>query len=63
MKVVTWISPLGAKIDICQPCADRLTANHEWPRDHMGQEYCSVARGLHTGSCDICHVDTKRPTD
>lgn len=52
--VVTWQSPGGAKIDICQTCELGMT---EWPRDQSGQEYCSVSQGLHPGACQLCSSD------
>ena len=49
-KVVTYRAPNGRSIDICPPCADRLTAAGEWPRNASG-EYCQVSHGLHRGVC------------
>lgn len=49
-KVVTYRAPNGRSIDICQTCADRLTAAGEWPRNVSG-EYCQVSHGLHRGVC------------
>jgi hypothetical protein len=51
MRVVTYISPNGHKIDICPECAASIK---EWPKDEKGAEYCSVSHGLHRGECGIC---------
>ena len=57
MQVVTYQSPSGQTIDICRDCEQELTARASWPRDDRGQEYCSVSRGLHDGTCHVCHGD------
>ena len=51
-KVITWQSPAGAQIDICEAC--EAAAGDDWPRDSRGQEFCTVSQGLHTGRCDLC---------
>lgn len=55
--VVTWQSPTGATINVCEHCEARLTAGREWPTDSTGQEYCTVSHGLHEGQCDICEAE------
>lgn len=49
--VVTYQSPSGSTIRICDLCGERLRG--EWPKDGTGQEYCSVSKGSHWGNCDI----------
>ena len=49
-QVVTWQSPSGAQINVCTKC-DSMS---EWPKDHTGQEYCTVSKGRHDGECDVC---------
>jgi hypothetical protein len=51
MRVITYQSPSGAKINICESCAERL--RDAWPRDETGREFCAVSRGLHKGECDV----------
>src|ERR1700676_458722 len=51
MKVVSWKSPSGETVDVCQDCELRLAGR--WPRDQKGEEYCSVSRGLHHGECEV----------
>lgn len=53
-RVVTWQSPSGQTIDVCRICEERLNAEHTWPRDGRGEEYCQVSRGEHHGECDLC---------
>ncbi len=51
MQVITWMSPSGAKIDVCRDCERRL--GEHWPKDSRGQEYSEVSHGLHSGECDV----------
>lgn len=51
MKVVTYQSPSSASANICDGCRDRLQKAGRWPRDHAGQELCTVSRGAHHGRC------------
>ena len=54
-KVITWQTPQGRTINVCQDCEGQLTG--AWPRDKRGEEYCQVHEGLHTGHCDVCDDD------
>jgi hypothetical protein len=51
-QVITWQSPRGFKMNICRDCEKKLEGN--WPKDWTGEEYCSVYKGIHRGTCDIC---------
>jgi hypothetical protein len=53
-EVITYQSPCGRNIAICQPHIDALRAADCWPRDFYGQEYCTVSHGVHRGTCDYC---------
>lgn len=52
MKVVTWQAPSGGSIEVCRRCEKK---RGNWPRNSRGEEYCSVSRGLHSGTCDLCN--------
>lgn len=52
IRVVTYQSPRGNKINICPACESRLNAAGTWPRDASGEEYCQVSHGLH--AADSC---------
>jgi len=55
MRVVTYQSPRGGRISLCQKCEDEIKASGKsWPKDGDGQEYCQVHYGLHSGQCDRC---------
>jgi len=47
MKVITYQSDNGTRIDICKPCRD--SPPDKWPRDSRGAEFASVYHGLHNG--------------
>lgn len=51
-KVVTYISPDGTQVNICEDCELILSVANEWPRDSQGQEICTVSRGLHDAPCE-----------
>ena len=51
IQVVTWQSPTGAQMTVCTKCEATATT---WPKDHTGQEYCTVSKGRHHGECDVC---------
>jgi len=53
-KVVTWQSPRGYQVDLCNKCADKFKADKAWPRDELGEEYCTVSHGRHYGWCSFC---------
>lgn len=53
IPVVTWQSPGDNAIEICRECEAKLTAEHAWPKDGAGREYCQVSRGEHSGYCEI----------
>lgn len=48
--VITYSSPTGCKISLTPAQCARLTKAGTWPKDHTGQEYCSVSFGRHYGS-------------
>lgn len=52
MKVVTYTSSSGSKINVCPGCERRFRRLGEWPRDARGEEYATVSHGLHLGICD-----------
>lgn len=52
--VVTYQSPSGARMDICDPCKSRMKADGWWPRDARGEEFCAVSHGAHAGNCVPC---------
>ena len=54
MKVVTYQDDRGGNINICLKCETKLKEAHEWPKNSVGQEYCTVSHGLHEGECDLC---------
>ena len=58
MKVVTYTSSSGSKINVCPGCERRFRRLGEWPRDERGEEYATVSHGLHLGICDT-HQDTR----
>jgi hypothetical protein len=62
MLVVTWQSPSGDRVRICQACEARLKADEAWTHDRRGQEHCQVSHGLHWGYCDLCDGDLGQPT-
>jgi len=53
-QVITYQSPTGRTIAICQPHIATLKQQDQWPVDATGQEYCTVSHGLHQGICDYC---------
>lgn len=53
-QVVTYQSPNGSKLAICERCEEKLRDKGEWPKDRNGQEYCSVSMGQHYGDCGVC---------
>lgn len=58
-QVITYQSPRGLTIAICQQHIAKLKEDDRWPRDWTGQEYATVSHGLHQGTCDYC--DTEEP--
>lgn len=52
--VITYQSTSDNTINICPSHIDKLRADHCWPRDRKGEEYCSVKRGFHRGTCAYC---------
>ena len=48
-QVVTYQAPSGGTIDLTQEQVQRLEASRVWPRNGIGEEYCSVEVGLHRG--------------
>lgn len=58
MKVVTYTSSSGSKINVCKECERRFRRLGAWPRDARGEEYATVSHGLHLGICDT-HPDTR----
>lgn len=49
-RVITWQSPAGATTNVTPAQEAKLKALGSWPRDHQGQEFCDVSRGLHNGT-------------
>jgi len=49
MKVITYNTPRGRKINLTQPQVRALEENGTWPRSVSGEEYCQVSHGLHEG--------------
>lgn len=52
MKVITYQSPSGARIDISLAQTDALESRGIWPKDSRGQEFCQIRKGEHEGSPD-----------
>ena len=47
--VITYQAPDGATIDLTQVEIARHERQGTWPRNSIGQEYCTLVRGLHEG--------------
>ena len=54
-SVVTWESPAGARINVCEVCEAYAKWRGFWWKDEHGQEYVNVHHGKHDGDCDICY--------
>lgn len=48
-KVITYQSPSGSTIALTRAQIETLEKAGKWPKDHTGQEYCTVSYGLHEG--------------
>ena len=49
MKVITYVSPRGEKINLSKDQARWLTKLGEWPRDSKGVEFCWIYEPEHEG--------------
>lgn len=47
MKVITYQAPNGEKIDLTEKEIRNYKKSGTWPKNSIGQEYCSVSKGLH----------------
>jgi hypothetical protein len=47
-KVITYQAPNGETIDLTQKEVEQLKKDGEWPKNSIGQEYCTVSHGLHS---------------
>jgi hypothetical protein len=54
VDVVTYQSPLGVTLNVCQRCEAGFKRIGWWPKDVTGQEFCSVSHGLHRDWCSFC---------
>ena len=52
MRVITWQSGSGARIDISLAQEEALRSRGMWPKDSRGQEFCQVRKGAHEGDPD-----------
>ena len=48
-QVITYQSPTGSTIDVCTAC-DGVA---DVPRNHRGEEHCTVSHGKHHGICGL----------
>lgn len=48
-KVITYQTPSGDTIDLTHDQIEKLNDAGVWPRNHRGEEYCSVSHGAHNG--------------
>ena len=53
MKVVTWETTSGQRVDICSECTESMTEQGVW-MTLSGEEACSVYVGSHLGECGVC---------
>lgn len=56
-RVITWQAPNGAKINITPKAEVLMKEKGFWPKNSIGEEYCSVSRGLHLADVDISAAD------
>jgi len=56
MKVITYQTPSGDRINLTEKQVAALTAAGKWTRNNKGEEYCTVSHGLHAGTPD-CETD------
>jgi hypothetical protein len=62
MKAITYQSPAGNLLSVCESCEKDLEGN--WPKDNTGQEYCTVSHGVHeVCQCDVCGVEDEHYTE
>lgn len=50
--VVTWQAPNGDTINVTRDAQELFDLAGVWPRNAIGQEYCTVSHGLHKGEPD-----------
>ena len=67
MKVITYTSPRGEKINLTREQARWLTKLSEWPRDSKGVEFCWIYEPEHEGeptysdlACTRKHLSNER---
>jgi hypothetical protein len=54
-SVITYQSPRGRTISMCQAHQAQFKRTQQWPYDPSdGQEYCTVSKGRHQGICNYC---------
>ncbi len=46
-KVITYQAPNGETIDLTKKEIKNYKKNGTWPKNSIGQEYCTVSHGLH----------------
>lgn len=56
-QVVTYNTLRGDAINLCEAHQAEYEANHDWPRNNWGEEYCQVMHGFHLGICTACPPD------
>jgi hypothetical protein len=57
MKVITYVSPRGEKINLTREQIKWLKKLGTWPRDSKGAEYCWQSEASHEGEptyLDLC---------
>ena len=63
MKVVTWETTSGQRVDICSECTESMTEQGVWVW-LAGEQACSVYMGAHRGECGICGAGKRvEPSD
>lgn len=59
-KIVTYQSPAGKRLSLTPRQERMIEASGFWPRDSIGQEYCSVHNGLHRGEPTYTDAEIRR---
>ena len=57
MKVITYQSSNGAKINLSLSQVEKLEGLEIWPKDHLGEDICQVSHGAHFADADMSDAD------
>ena len=56
-RVVTYQAPRGDTIALTEEQVQRLSEACVWPRNGIGEEYCTPTHGLHWGDPDFTDTE------